>query len=158
MASELTRSCTRCRTGKLREAVETIEIRLRRSEVVARVAVPAGRCAACGAADVPPSVVTRAHLAAGCALADAGVHTGEALRHLRRALGLRAVDLARLLDLTPETISHWETGKIAPNRAAFVALGAMAHEALDGKTATRDRLAVLAMRRRWPRALSIRLR
>ncbi len=92
-----------------------------------------------------------------CELANAGVHTGEAIRLMREALSLRAMDLARLLDLTPETISHWETGKARPNRAAFVTLGALIQDAFDGRTTTRDRLAVLSGGRAYPRALSVKL-
>jgi DNA-binding transcriptional regulator YiaG len=97
-------------------------------------------------------------LAVACALADAGVHTGEALRCMRKALGLRGCDLARLLDVTPETISHWETGKARPNRAAFAALGAMIADAMAGRTTTRDRLATLARASEYPRALFVDLR
>ncbi len=99
----------------------------------------------------------RFQLAACCELANAGVHTGEAIRLMRKALRLRAVDLARLLDLTPETISHWETGRARPNRAAFITLCALIQDAIDGRTTTRDRLTVLSKGRAYPRALSLNL-
>ena len=66
-------------------------------------------------------------------------------------------ELARLLDVTPETVSHWETGKAPPNRAAFIAVCAMIEDALDGRTTTRDRLGVLAERSGYPRALAVKL-
>jgi DNA-binding XRE family transcriptional regulator len=74
-----------------------------------------------------------------------------------KALGLRAADLARLLDVTPETISHWETDKARPSRAAFVAIGALVQETIDGRTTTRDRLATLSGGRTYPRAFSVKL-
>ncbi|BDG08543.1 type II TA system antitoxin MqsA family protein [Anaeromyxobacter paludicola] len=151
------RRCRRCE-GELREVVQTIPVALPRCDVRAEVAAPARRCAACGEAHVDPAVLSRAHLSVGCALADEGVQTGGAFRHMRRALGLRAADLARLLDLTPETLSHWETGKVRPSRAAFVALAAMLEDALAGRTTTRDRLQALARERPRPGALSVVLR
>jgi transcriptional regulator with XRE-family HTH domain len=90
-------------------------------------------------------------------LANLGVRTGEAVRHMRKTLGLRAADLAQLLDLTPETISHWETGKAPISRAAFVAVGAMIQDAIDGRTTTRDRFAALIEERRYPRVLDPKL-
>ena len=113
-----------------------------------------GRRVRRGNSEVRPS---SRELAVAREFADVGVDTGEAFRRMRKALGLRATDLAQLLDLTPETISHWETGKVVINRAAFVALGAMVQDAIDGRTTTRDRLAALG-KRRYPRALSPRPR
>jgi putative zinc finger/helix-turn-helix YgiT family protein len=132
-----------------------VAVRLPLCGVEATVAAPVARCAACGEGHLEGEVLARAHLAIGCGLADGGVGSGDALRHLRKALGLRAADLARLLGVTPETISHWETGKLAPSRAAFVAVAAMADEAAAGRTATHDRLALLAEGRPHPRALAL---
>lgn len=83
-------------------------------------------------------------LSVGRRLADEGIHSGGAFRRMRKALGLRASDTAWLLDVTPETISHWETGKALPTRAAFIAVAAMVDDAIEGRTTTRDRLALLA--------------
>lgn len=150
--------CGACGEGELREATETLAVTLPRCGVVVSVAAPARRCATCGEVHVTRAVLARAHLAVGRELADRGVRTGDALRHMRKALGLRACDLAQLLDVTPETVSHWETGRGAPGRAAFVAVAAMVQEALDGTTTTRDRLAVLADGRPYPRAVTAALR
>ncbi len=148
------RSCAAC-GGELRHSVETLSVTLARSGVVASIAAPARRCAGCGDVHLDDAAVARARLAIGCALADRGVHTGDALRHLREALGLRAADLAHLLGVTPETISHWETGKLPPARAAFVAVAAMADDALGGRTTTHDRLARLADGRPYPRTVAV---
>ena len=152
-----TSACTRC-DGAVREARERLSIELPRSGVTASIEVPARRCARCGGVEVEPPVRARAHLALACGLADVGVETGEALRHMRKALGLRAADLARLLGVTPETISHWETGKAGASRAAFAALAAMVEDALAGRTTTRDRLAACAEGRPCPRVLSVAMR
>ncbi|BDG06305.1 type II TA system antitoxin MqsA family protein [Anaeromyxobacter oryzae] len=139
-----TARCPRCGTGDLDHTTETLNFQLPGSAVIASAAVPARRCGRCDGVHVDEATAARFRLAACCALADAGVRGGEALRAMRKALRLRASDLARLLDVTPETMSHWETGKVPPNRAAFVAVCAMVQDAVDGRTTTRDRLAVLA--------------
>jgi DNA-binding XRE family transcriptional regulator len=136
---------------------ETLSVALPRCGVVASVDAPAHRCVACGDVQIAGTVLARAQLAVGRELADRGVHDGEALRHMRKALEIRAVDLARLLDVTPETISHWETGRALPARAAFAAVAAMVEDALEGRTATRDRLSVLADGRPHPRSLTVNL-
>ncbi|WP_242343404.1 type II TA system antitoxin MqsA family protein [Anaeromyxobacter terrae] len=158
MAGDGERRCRRCGDGELREETETLSVELPRSAVTASVSVPVRRCAACDDVQLDASLRERFRLATCCELADAGVDTGEALRHMRKALGLRAAELARLLDLTPETISHWETGRAAPNRAAFIAVCAMVQDALDGRTTTRDRLARLASPEDYPHALAVKLR
>jgi putative zinc finger/helix-turn-helix YgiT family protein len=152
------RRCRTCGCGELREGIETVSVTLPRCGLVASVAAPARRCAGCGEVHVERDVLERARLSIGCALADRGVHTGDALRHMRKALALRAADLARLLGVTPETVSHWETGRAPPARAAFVAVAAMVEEAIEGRTTTRDRLGVLASGPRPPRTLRVRLR
>ncbi|HET9598967.1 MAG TPA: helix-turn-helix domain-containing protein [Anaeromyxobacteraceae bacterium] len=157
MATRKPPPCAACRDGEGRATTTVLTFALARCRTTASARVAARTCRACGAVAVDPQVEVRARLAVGCTLADHGVHDGEAFRHLRRALGLRAAELARLLDVTPETISHWETGKSTPARGAFVALAALAQDALDGRTATRDRLAAMADGRRWPRALSVEL-
>jgi YgiT-type zinc finger domain-containing protein len=152
------RRCGRCGGGEVRDVTETLSVTLPRCGVVATIAAPAQRCAGCGEVHVGSAVLACAQLSIGCELADEGVHTGDALRLMRKALGYRAADLARLLGVTPETVSHWETGKVLATRAAFVAVGAMVQEAVDGKTTTRDRLARLADGRPHPRAVTATLR
>ncbi len=151
------RGCVECGNRKFRKVTETISTEFRASGFTASVGVPGRQCTKCKTTHVPSSVMQSFELAVGRELADLGVHTGEAIRHMRKALGLRAADLARLLDLTPETISHWETGKARINRAAFVALGAMIQDAIEGRSTTRDRLAALSDERPYPRVLSPKL-
>ncbi len=140
---------------RLHHESATLTVKLPHSGVVASAVAPAGRCPGCGEVHFDDEAVWRAHLAIGCALADRGVHTGDALRHMRSALGLRAADLAHLLGVTPETISHWETGRLSPGRAAFVAVGAMIDDVIAGRTTTRDRLAMLAEGKPYPRVLTV---
>ena len=149
------RRCGGCGHEELAPSSGTVSVELARCGVVATASVPARTCPRCGRVHVAPAALARAQLAVGCALADHGVQTGDAFRQLRKALALRAAELARLLGVTPETISHWETGRATPARGAFVALAAMAEEAIRGRSTTRDRLAALADARPWPRTLAV---
>ena len=139
-------SCDRCGGAALEETRETLKVELPRSGFSCADEVPASRCPGCGAVRLDGAAVERFELKVCCRLADGAVHDGEALRYMRKALGLRACDLARLLGVTPETISHWETGKARPACAAFVVTAAMVQDRLDGRTTTRDRLAKIAAR------------
>src|SRR5262249_34268170 len=65
-----------------------------------------------GGGIVVPDVMA---LEAAMAVARVTVSTklsGEEIRFLRKALGMKAVDLAKFLDVTPETFSRWENGAI----------------------------------------------
>ena len=64
--------------------------------------------------------------------------TGESFRFLRRVAGLRASDLARMLSLTGDTISRWENGKYAIDRAAFLVLGQIVRDQRRGSTGMLD--------------------
>ncbi len=154
-ATEMPARCAQCDGREFRDVTETLSVALPRSGVSASGEVAARRCTNCSHVVVASSVIERFRLALGCELADAGVRTGEAIRHMRNALGLRAADLAQLLDLTAETISHWETGKALPNRSAFIALAAMVEDALEGKTTTRDRLVILVEGGAYPRTIAV---
>ncbi len=148
------RRCAQCGNCEFRNVIETLSAEFPSSGVTASVGVPGRQCTKCKETYVAGSVKQGFELAVARELANLGVRTGEAVRHMRKTLGLRAADLAQLLDLTPETISHWETGKAPINRAAFVAVGAMIQDAIDGRTTTRDRFAALVEERRYPRVLA----
>lgn len=75
-------------------------------------------------------------------LAEHGVRSPEELKFMRKAAGIRAADLAIWLDVTPETVSHWETGKHPPDVVTRATIAAIVLDALRGESATRDRLRV----------------
>ncbi len=152
------RNCAHCGNREYRNVTETLSAKFPVSGVTASAAVPSRQCTACRRTRVPPSAVRAFELAVARELADRGIRTGEAVRHMRKILGLRAADLALLLDVTPETISHWETGKARIGRAAFVALGAMVQDLAEGTSTTRDRLAALDDDHPRPKVLRPKLR
>ncbi|HKO91399.1 MAG TPA: type II TA system antitoxin MqsA family protein [Polyangiaceae bacterium] len=75
-------------------------------------------------------------------LAEHGVRTPDELKFMRKAAGIRAADLAAWLGVTPETMSHWETGKHAPDVVTRSTIAAIVVDTLRGESTTRDRLQI----------------
>jgi putative zinc finger/helix-turn-helix YgiT family protein len=73
-------------------------------------------------------------------LAKEGILSGEAFRFMRKTTGIRAKELARLLDLTPETLSRWEKGHRLPDKKAMMVMGALVLDSLKGEETTMKRL------------------
>jgi DNA-binding XRE family transcriptional regulator len=73
-------------------------------------------------------------------LADHGVTSHEELKFMRKAAGIKAADLAAWLGVTPETVSHWETGKHPTNIVTRATIASIVLETLRGESATRERL------------------
>jgi DNA-binding transcriptional regulator YiaG len=76
-------------------------------------------------------------------LPELGVATGEAFRFMRKSLGLALTQVAALFDVDPETVRGWEPDDAAMPRAAFVLLGTMADDELQGIDTTRRYLEAL---------------
>lgn len=94
-------------------------------------AIPCQRCEACGEMLVAGEALSRLELAAAAELARLGRRSGPALRFMRKALGYRAVELAALLDVAPETLSRWETGEREVEGRAFALVGLLARAAYE---------------------------
>lgn len=84
-------------------------------------------------------------------LMEMGAKTGLGFKFARKAVGLRAADLAALLDVDVATISRWENDKIPSDRAALATLGALVRDKRQGSSAT---LAQLRALREAPRPSS----
>ena len=117
--------------------------------------VRAKQCKGCGELllDGPSLVEFERHIAAH--LAESGARSGEAVRYMRKTLGLRAVDLAELIDVASETISRWETGVREPDRSALALLGALVTDAANGRHDTIDRLRALRKPRKLPKVVKL---
>jgi transcriptional regulator with XRE-family HTH domain len=70
-------------------------------------------------------------------------------------LGLRAADLAELLDVAAETVSRWENAQRTVDRPAWVALSAMVLDRIEGGTRTLDRLRTLRSRTPLPKLVRL---
>ena len=140
------RECPDC-GGKL----VSITHRLRRvfSGRTLEADVPALKCAGCKA---EPQVAIGVLLAFDKAtvkeLASSGPIGGEAFRFLRDAASLTGQDLAALLDVRRETVSRWEHDRAPIDRAAWVTVGALATDKLDGREDTVGRLRALGKKGR----------
>lgn len=76
-------------------------------------------------------------------IAERGPVTGESLRQMRTSLDLTGRELALILGARPETVSRWEHGAAPLDVWAFVLVGSMVLDQIEGRTTTRGRLAVL---------------
>ena len=103
------------------------------------VSLPARACRSCGV-QADAASLERIELEVACELAREGPASGETFRFMRKALGMRAMDLADLLGITPETVSRWENGQRLVDRSAWIALGSMVLEKARRSTATVQRL------------------
>lgn len=127
------KSCVKCH-GSLQETEVEKEVTVSGQTIYGQV--PAYRCDACGELYFEAKDLLRFDLRAARELGRLGVHDGDSFRYMRKTLGLRASDLASMLGLSAETISRWERGERAVDRAAFTVLAALVSDKLDGRAAT----------------------
>lgn len=126
--------------------VEAVDDRKFKADLAAQV------CRKCGEAIVAIGELARFEIEVALALAGAGAHSGDAIRSMRKAIGLSAAALAELLDVSAETVSRWENGGRAAVLSAVTTLGAMVLDHAAGSTMTADRLQAL---RKGPRLAKV---
>lgn len=68
----------------------------------------------------------------------------DAFKFARKALGFSGKDLAELLDVAPESVSRWETGKHAIDRQGWALLRLMVADRLAGTQSTENILRAAA--------------
>jgi DNA-binding transcriptional regulator YiaG len=105
--------------------------------------LPAKKCTVCEKIHFDAATMRGFELRVAGLLADAGARNGPAFRFMRRAIGMRATELAQLLDVSAETISRWETEKRGVDRGALALLCGLVRDAIAGRTATMDQLRAL---------------
>jgi len=98
------------------------------------------RCAACGELLFDADEVRRQERALADVLVARGIRSGREFKLVRKVAGLRAAELADMLDVRPETVSRWERGEVAIPRSAAFVLG----ELFERPREARRRLAALA--------------
>jgi len=141
------KTCPSCQGKRLqsieRDETATVSFTYRgASRMLAYVAkLPAIRCAACGAVFDEGWALERFELHVAQAAMALGVTAGGILRYARKALGRKATELADILDVTAETISHWENDRTEISRFAWVAIGDLVSDRISGVDFTRARLA-----------------
>ena len=133
--------CHKCKGDKLTSA--KLEQRVEVGPRTFVATLPSIRCSSCGEETLAGPDLEALDLAVAGELARHGELSSESLGFMRRALGMPACDLAKLLDLAPETVSSWENARQPIDRGAAVLLSAMVLDRLEGRTTTLDRLEAL---------------
>jgi YgiT-type zinc finger domain-containing protein len=135
--------CPLCKSTDLHQVEQshavTVPLRAGPLRIVV-TGIPAVRCSACGEGTLDLAELSRAELMAAAEVANRGLREGGAFRFMRKATGLRAAELADLLDVTEGTVSRWENDHAPVDRAAWAALAAVVTEKLAGESTTLDRL------------------
>ncbi len=135
--------CAACGSDDLRETTEAVDVVVPTSSGPFRVRVSgvnAVRCARCRESFLSGPDLGRAELLAGAEAIARGLRDGATFKFVRKALGLRAVELGELLDVSAETVSRWENGHRAAERSVWNTLADLVADKLGGKTGTLDRL------------------
>lgn len=133
--------CYNCQSELLiqKTPTETLEI----AGYVFTAQLPSLVCEACGEGSYAGEDLHRFELAAARKLAEIAEPSGEAARFLRKSIGLKAIDLAQLLHITPEILSRWENGKLAVDENSFLILGDLVEDYCTGSKRTLERLKTL---------------
>jgi putative zinc finger/helix-turn-helix YgiT family protein len=100
------------------------------------------RCDACGELLFDEEQVRRQERDVARALVGRGIRAGNELRFVRKMAGLKAAELAAILDVRPETVSRWERGEVQIPRMAAFTIG----ELYEHPRAARQRLEAFATR------------
>lgn len=79
------------------------------------------------------------------------------MRFMRKEAGLRSMELAEFLGVTPETVSRWETGKQPVERRAMAVVGALVVERFEGRTSTLENLKELRRPKKLGRTIELSL-
>jgi DNA-binding transcriptional regulator YiaG len=116
--------------------------------------VPALECVKCGERYALSEDLGNFELSVAERLASLGARTGAAFKFMRKALGLRAVDIAELFDVAAETVSRWETGEPEPH--AFALLGSVIADRIEGRDSTVKRLRAIISPPRKPMRIRVR--
>ena len=130
--------CPMCNKGTVKAA--DVEISERVAGHTFTATIRGERCAACGEVFYPGPAVEAFEIAVARALTSTDEAGGETFKYARKAMGIRAEDLANLLGVARETISRWETGTHPIDSAALAVLALMVKDAAQGSTATLDAL------------------
>jgi DNA-binding XRE family transcriptional regulator len=100
-------------------------------------------CPTCGETIVPMTPLLEVERAAAVEIARTGPVDGESFRFMRKVSGIKAADLATLLNVRPATVSAWET-KGPVDRAAWMVLAQLVVEKFKGKASMHERLERIA--------------
>ena len=147
------RRCAEC--GGTGFSRRTREQKYKIDDTTFRITVPMDQCAKCGEGYLAGPDLQAAALRVAQRVIEAGMVSGGSFRFLRHALRLQGAGIAKLLEVTPETISRWETGKYEVDRFAWVLLAEMVLDEVAGRNTTRDRLEALHHPTELPKSVRV---
>ena len=73
-----------------------------------------------------------------------GLRSGESFKFIRKALGMKATELARVMNVAAETVSRWETAQREVDWPEFMLLGFLVDDKLAGRSTVLARAKALA--------------
>ena len=129
--------CTTCK-GQVRPA--TVELKSVVSGHTFVSNVMAGKCQSCGEIFYPGPLLEMVDLIIAATLVRHGERSGEAMRFIRKAIGISAKELAELFGMTQEHVSRLEHGKHPVSEQVMALLGSIALDQADGRSAILDTL------------------
>lgn len=111
----------RCISCKKADTMRPWEGRLKRMgvEFLAR----GMRCLSCGETLFSDDEVGRQEKSIAAGLVARGVRTGVEFKFVRKVAGLKAIEVATMLDVRAETVSRWESGEADIPRPVAFTLG-----------------------------------
>lgn len=123
--------CVQCGSDRLEDATSPDSLKL--DGMTFSAELPCIRCVACGETYTHGLDIGAFEEAVARELVARGLVSASALRFLRKTAGLSGKALAELLNVSAESVSHWETGKHAIPRATWATVGALALERVAGR-------------------------
>jgi putative zinc finger/helix-turn-helix YgiT family protein len=105
--------------------------------------LPGRRCPACGYSTANGPAALRFELLVAAELVKRGLRSGASFKFMRKALGMKAIEVAEAFNVAPETISRWENDQRAIDWPEFMLLGFLIDDKLAGRTTTLSRLKAL---------------
>lgn len=130
--------CSQCKAGDLRDATEVVVREL--DTISFEAVVPSWRCERCNHVELDPLSLRQFEKQIASELIKIGAQSGTAFKYMRKIAGLRASDLAELLNVDSATISRWENGKGSVDRAALATVGAIIRDGINRQQATVEHL------------------
>lgn len=150
------KKCPVCKAVAAKRGVTKLD-QLVGDEKLTVTGVPALICGACGEVVISGRDLEVVELTVAAALAERGRSDGEAVRFMRKALGLRASDLGDLVGYRAEEISRWENGHTPPPTLVVAALRGLVEDRLNGREDTLRRLKRQREPKRVGRTIPFRL-
>jgi putative zinc finger/helix-turn-helix YgiT family protein len=105
------RTCPLCKSGRMRPYRDTFDAH------GVSIEMKGEKCDSCDEILFDAEEMARMEEVRAYAFAERGIRHGDEFAFVRKQAGYRAVDLAKLLDVSPETISRWEHDVIPIPRA-----------------------------------------